>query len=158
MKKGTYFDRFDRNGWPTLGELEKYFLAPKGQEWSYQGGNDSWGLDAQGLYGTEHLPRRNQVNVDLYMFGNPAHGVYLQYSKWDGRIKREDSYNSLGDKARLREFVRTMHGTPLSVGLFIPFAAAWKAVKEFIETNAELPMSIEWIASRDLPPETFPSP
>jgi hypothetical protein len=52
----------------------------------------------------------------------------------------------------------SMHGTPLAVGLFIPFVEAWKAVKEFIESDAELPKSIQWIASRDLPPETFPDP
>jgi hypothetical protein len=51
-----------------------------------------------------------------------------------------------------------MHGTPLSVGLFIPFRTAWSAVKEFIETNGELPKSIEWVASGDLPPEAFPDP
>jgi hypothetical protein len=46
----------------------------------------------------------------------------------------------------------------LAVGLFIPFVDAWKAVKEFIETDAELPKSIQWVASEDLPPETFPDP
>jgi hypothetical protein len=51
-----------------------------------------------------------------------------------------------------------LHGDPLSVGLFVPFPVAWKAVKEFIETDGELPTSIEWIASSDLPPETFPDP
>jgi hypothetical protein len=42
--------------------------------------------------------------------------------------------------------------------LFIPFRTAWPAVREFIETDGELPTSIEWIASSDLPPETFPDP
>ena len=100
----------------------------------------------------------DQVNVHLFMFGNPNHGVFLQYSKWDGRIKKKDTYCSKGELNRIREFVRSLHGTPLSVGLFIPFAEAWKAVKEFIETEAELPKSIQWIASRDLPRETFPDP
>ena len=59
---------------------------------------------------------------------------------------------------RLHEFVRTLHDDPMPVGLYIPFAEAWKAVKEFIETDGELPKSIEWIANKDLPPNTFPDP
>ena len=51
-----------------------------------------------------------------------------------------------------------MHDTVLPVGLFIPFKKAWIAVKEFIETDGKLPRSIEWIANRDLPPNTFPDP
>jgi hypothetical protein len=46
----------------------------------------------------------------------------------------------------------------MPIGLFIPFAEAWKAVKEFIETEGELPKSIEWVRNRDLPPNTFPDP
>jgi hypothetical protein len=60
------------------------------------------------------------------------------------------------DLSRLGEFVESLHETQLSVGLFIPFPAAWKAVKEFMETDGELPTSIEWIATRDFPPGTFP--
>jgi hypothetical protein len=158
LKKSSYFDVFKGPGWPTPDQIKTFFVAPKGQEWSYRGGNDSWGLDVQGLYGTENLPRADRVNVHLYMFGNPNHGVTLYYDKWDGRTKQKQTYNSKGDLTRLREFVRSAHGTPLSVGLFIPFAVAWKAVKEFIERDGELPASIEWVASRDLPPETFPDP
>jgi hypothetical protein len=33
-----------------------------------------------------------------------------------------------------------------------------QAVKEFIETDGELSKSIEWIANKDLPPNTFPEP
>jgi Immunity protein Imm1 len=75
------------------------------------------------------------------------------YSKWGGGLKQ--SYSSKGDLRRLREWVRGTHDTPLPVGLFIPFETAWKAVKEFIETDGRLPTSIEWIANRDLPPNTF---
>jgi len=158
MIKTTYFDVFERSGWPEPGQLAPFFLAPKGNEWSYHGGNDSWGLDGQGLYGTENLARADRVNVHLYMIGNPVHGVYLQYDKWDGRTKKKESYVCKGDLGRLREFVRSLHGTPLSVGLFIPFAEAWNAIREFIETDGELPKSIEWVASRDLPAEAFPDP
>jgi hypothetical protein len=92
------------------------------------------------------------------MIGNSDLGVYLSYRKWDGRVRQQRSYVAKGDLSRLGEFVRSLHGTPLSVGLFVPFPVAWKAVKEFIETDGELPTSIEWIASSDLPPETFPDP
>jgi hypothetical protein len=129
-----------------------------GQEWPYRGGNDNWGLGAMGLNGTGHLPPAEQVTVDLSMTGNPDLGVTLQYSKWDGRVQRKQTFNSKGDLGRLGEFVRSLHGDPLSVGLFVSFPVAWKAVKEFIETDGGLPTSIEWIASGDLPPETFPDP
>ena len=62
------------------------------------------------------------------------------------------------DLRRLRECVRNLHNTPLPVGLFIPFESAFEAVKEFIETDGALPKSIEWIANKDLPPNTFPDP
>jgi hypothetical protein len=51
-----------------------------------------------------------------------------------------------------------MHNTVLPIGLFIPFEKAWTAVKEFVETDGNLPGSIEWIANRDLRPNTFPDP
>jgi len=46
----------------------------------------------------------------------------------------------------------------MSSGLFVPFAIAWKAVRQFMETDGELPDSIAWIAANDLPPGTFPVP
>lgn len=68
------------------------------------------------------------------------------------------TYSSKGDLRRLREIVHSSHNTPLPVGLFIPFERAWTAVKEFMQTEGQLPKSIEWIANRDLPPNTFPDP
>jgi hypothetical protein len=35
---------------------------------------------------------------------------------------------------------------------------AWKAVKEFLESDGKLPTSIGWIANGDLPANTFPEP
>lgn len=153
-----YFDRFRWSDWPHPSALEPFFLAPSGQEWSYLGGNDSWGMNVKGLYGTSHLPEADQVGVSLTMIGNRQLGVYLAYRKWDGRIRKQYSYNSKGDLRRLGEFVESLHETSLSVGLFVPFAVAWKAVKQFMETDGELPDSIEWVAAKDLPPETFPLP
>lgn len=158
MKRHIYFGPFSGDRWPPLDQLEPFFLAPKGKEWSYDGGNDSWGMSVKGLAGTDGLPEIDQVKVTLYMFGNPDHGVYLAYRKWDGRIRHDYDYAAKGDLSRIGEFVDTLHGTPLSVGLFIPFRQAWKAVKEFMQTDGKLPESIEWIDIRDLPPETFPDP
>jgi hypothetical protein len=41
VKKNISFDRFIGDQWPPLDQLEPFFLAPNGQEWSYLGGNDS---------------------------------------------------------------------------------------------------------------------
>ncbi|MGH1419503.1 MAG: Imm1 family immunity protein, partial [Hyphomicrobiaceae bacterium] len=65
---------------------------------------------------------------------------------------------SKGDMTRLKEYVRSTHDDPLPVGLFIPFADAFKAVKEFMETEGQLPKSIDWVRDEDLPPDIFPDP
>lgn len=158
MKKTIYFDRFRWSDWPSPSELEPFFLAPRGGEWSYRGGNDSWGLDVKGMYGTAELPEAQQVCASLTMIGNPELGVYLAFDNWDGRVRKKYSYISKGDLRRLGEFVTSLHETPLSVGLFVPFVVAWKAVKQFMETDGEFPDSIEWVAAGDLPAGTFPVP
>ena len=158
MIKSAYFDTLESNRWPTVPELERFFLAPSGREWSYYGGNDSWGFDIQGLHGTEQLPSIERVTVRLYMIGSPDHGVMLKYDMWDGRIRKKIGCYSKGDLGRLHETVRTLHDDLMPVGLFIPFSIAWKGVKQFIETDGELPDAIEWIAGSDLPPDAFPDP
>ena len=157
MKKNSSFHDFYGPGWPAPDEVKKYFSAG-GELWVSPSGNDNWGLDVQGLYGTDALPQRESVNVHLYMTGSPDYGVTLHYAKWDGRVQRKDTYVSRGDLSRLGRFMYSLHGDPYSLGLFIPFDAAFKAVKKFIEGDGALPSSIEWIASRDLPPGTFPVP
>jgi hypothetical protein len=157
-KWGTFGPFVTEDSWPTVEQLEPFFLAPPGQEWSYDGGSDSWALNGDGMYETGHLPRIDQVNVHLIMIGHPEHGVYLQYDKWDGRTKSRSDFSVAGDPGRFREYVWSMHGTPLSVGLFISFATAWKGVKEFIESDGELPQTIEWVASDTLPSFAFPDP
>ena len=123
----------------------------------FETGNDSAGFRAFGVDGTGHLaPNHGRIDIDLEMWANPDLGVLLIWSKWGGGLKL--NYTSKGDLSRLRELVRSLHGTPLPIGLFISFQAAWNAVKEFIETDGALPKSIEWIANRDLPPNTFPDP
>jgi hypothetical protein len=157
MKKDCYFPDFNEPNWPAPIELRKYFLDG-GRWWVSPGGNDHWGLEVQGLYGTGALPRRESVNVKLGLIGSPDHGVTLHYRKWDGRIQQVETLYSKGDLSRLGRFMYSLHLDPYSLGLFIPFESAWKAVKEFIEMDGELPTSIEWVAARDLPPETFPDP
>jgi Immunity protein Imm1 len=158
MKKTAYFEENWDDGWPSVEWLRPIFATVLGKHGFKEGDNDNWGFNIEGLYGTSELPRRQSVNVHLYVTGHPDHGVTLQYTKWDGRIQKQETVNSKGDLRRLGEFVRSRHGDLLCIGLFIPFESAWKAVKEFIERNGELPTSVEWIASRDLPPGTFPDP
>jgi Immunity protein Imm1 len=157
MKKESYFHDFVGPGWPASDDLKKYFLKGGERLWASHG-NDNWRLSVEGLYGTDALPRRESVNVNLDMIGSPDHGVRLHYAKWDGRVQRKDTYVSKGDLNRLGRFMYSLHGDPYSLGLFIPFEAAFKAVKEFIERDGELPTSIAWVAVRDLPSETFPVP
>jgi hypothetical protein len=157
MQKDAYFDTYWGAGWPSLEWLKPYFLNPPDKRWFFPGGNDGASLSALGVDGTEHFDRnKGRVDVHLEMWAHPKLGVLLIYSKWGGRHK--ETYSSKGDLSRLREWVRTLHNDQRPVGLFIPFEKAWLAVKEFIETEGELPKSIEWIANRDLPPNTFPDP
>jgi len=158
MKKKTYFDSKRTKGWPTPEELKPYFIAPPGKEWFDTGGNDTGGLSAEGLYGTEnedHLAGK-RIDLDLFLYGVPGLGVLLIYEKYGGGYS--EAFTSKGDMTRLNEWVRNLHQTPLPVGLFIPFAKAYGAVKEFIETGGALPKCIEWVASKDLPDGTFPDP
>lgn len=157
MKKRIYFDVFDACDWPPAERLKAYFIAPKGKEWSYLGGNDNWAIRVEGAEGTGNLnANQGRVDIDLEMWGHPHHGVLLIYSKWGGGYK--ETCSSKGDMLRLKDIVRGLQGTPLPIGLFIPFEKAWPAVKEFMQTDGALPQSIEWIANSDLPPNTFPDP
>lgn len=157
MKKSTYFDSRPQKGWPKPEELEPYFLAPPGKRWFNTGGNDSADLRAVGVDGTGHLEEeKGRIDLALMMWGNPDLGVLLIYRKYGGGL--QEAFTSFSDLNRLGEFVRTLHRDKMPVGLFIPFEDAWKAVKEFIETDGQLPRSIEWIANKDLPPNTFPPP
>jgi hypothetical protein len=157
MKKEIYFDKFARKTWPDPKHLERYFLGPPDQRWSYYGGNDNWGMSAEGVDGSEDLDfGKGRIDIRLDMYGHPKFGVLLIWSKWGGGFK--ETYSSRGDLTRLHEWVRTLQEDLRPIGLFIPFEQAWKAVKEFIENDGALPKSIEWIANRDLPPGAFPEP
>lgn len=157
MKKSAYFASRPSKGWPNPEDLQRYFLDPPGKRWFFETGNDSAGLDAEGVDGTEHLPaNRGRIDIRLSMWGHPTLGVLLIYEKHGGGYR--EAFSSKGDLNRLQEWVRSTHDTPLPVGLFIPYEHAWKAVKEFIDKEGGIPSSIDWIANRDLPPNTFPDP
>jgi hypothetical protein len=157
MKKTTHFGYLDDEGWPDPTEFKPHFLGPRGPYWFPGTRGDAAALWGHGANGTEHLPiGKGRIDIELEMWRKPDLGVLLIYSKWGGGYK--EMFTSKGDLSRLHEWVEATHGTPLPVGLFVPIEAAWQAVKEFIETDGELPKSIAWIANRDLPPNTFPDP
>ena len=117
MKKQAYFHDYAGDGWPDQAYLKPFFLAPRGNEWFYEWGNDSAGLYILGVEGTELLPPgSHRKDIVLGMTGNPEHGVMLDYRK-SGTY----GYYSKGDQSRLLEHVDLLHGTPMSIGLFIPF-------------------------------------
>ena len=157
MQKDASFDSFSGAAWPSLKFLQPYFLAPKGKEWFYAHGNDSAGFSIYGLNGTENLaPFKGRIDLHLTLWGNPEYGVYLFYQKYGGGFG--EAMHSKGDLSRVGEWVRTLHGDAMPIGLYLPFAEAWQAVKEFIESDGELPKSIAWISAEDLPNNTFPDP
>ena len=157
MRKDSAFNDHWGAGWPELSDIESCFLDPTARAQYFVKGQDGGKFSIEGLYGTEGLPAQGGlVNVTLFLSMSPQYGASLFYKKWDGRVRRQTGYSSKGDLSRLDEFIWSFHKTPLSVGLFIPFEEGWKAVKEFIETEGELPQSIAWVNNRDLPSETFP--
>lgn len=157
MFKHIYFTGWEGDFWPNPDELRPYFLERSGARW-IEGGNDSWAIYVRGLEGTESLPfGRGRKDIVLRMWGAPDLGVLLVYHKM-GPSEFRDAWTSKGDLSRLRKFIESRHGTPLPVGLFIPFDKAWLAVKEFMETEGALPKCIEWVRNADLPENTFPDP
>jgi hypothetical protein len=155
MRKEAYLGSRHMAGWPAPEDLERYFLAPPEQRWVFEDGSDSVLLRGVGADGTEHRKNSNdRIDIVLEMWGDPNLGVLLVWTKWGGG--HQQAYTSKGDLTRLHEYMRTLHDDPLPIGLFISFEHAWKAVKEFLETDGALPRSIAWIANEDLPPDTFP--
>ena len=115
MRRHVYFDEFWGDFWPPPKALESYFLAPRGKEWFYAGGNDSGGLSLEGLDGTGHLPYgRGRKDIVLSMWGNPEHGVLVQYARYGGGQPRQDWF-SKGDMRKIKRWVRSLHADPLSV-------------------------------------------
>ncbi|WP_244431975.1 hypothetical protein [Rhodopseudomonas sp. B29] len=143
------------DGWPSITELGPLFSA---KAWSRWEGDDEWVLRIEGLYGTDCLPEDSQVRACLIITGTPDFGVMLHYSRWDGRTQRSLDCYSKGDMDRIRQWLRTLQEDLRPIGLFIPYAQAWTAVREFMERDGELPSGIEWIGGNELPPNTFRFP
>ena len=156
MERTTHFLTHPRRGWPESAWLAPYFLTSHGRHRAFGENNDSWGLGLEGIEGTEHLPPfKGRIDIDLTIMGQPDLGVLLCYQRFGaGR----GAFYSKGDLSRLREWVRTMHGDLMPIGLYVSFEIAWKAIKEFMDTDGALPKSIRWVANRDLPADAFPDP
>jgi hypothetical protein len=155
MKKTSSFHDCPYEGWPSPIDIKPFF-SPAG--WA-SGGNDSWGFRLIRSDGVEGAPWGNGPSTAaLTMTGLPHLGVTLQYDRWTKSTRQRDSYNSRGDLSQLLKFVRSLHEDQLSLGLFVPFDQAWIATKQFLESDGVLPQGIEWINSRELPPEAFPLP
>jgi hypothetical protein len=157
MIKRSHLDEYIGLGWPAPSQMERYFLGRPEERWPFEGGTDSWGLKVEGVDGTGHLEEgKGRIDIHLTMVANHHCGVLLQYRKYGGGFPI--TCYSEHDLSRLRDWVRTVHGDLMPIGLFIPYEDAWKAVKEFIGTNGALPTSIVWIAGRDVPAYAFPDP
>jgi len=154
MFKKAYFDRFMGPGWPNPTELRPYFFDPSFRDWTATTYNDCWGLNATNIDPKELAGWDEPTDLRLSIVGNPFHGVFFHY--WRFGAGDGEAFYARGDLRRLREWVQTKDGDLLPVGLFIPFEAAWEAVKEYIERDGALPGCIEWIAEDDLPPNAFP--
>jgi hypothetical protein len=153
--KRSHFEEFMGPGWPTPEQLEPYFLGPPGRRFPLKDGQDCWGFSALGVDGTEKLAEgQGRIDIRLTTIGNQRHGVLLFYRKYGG--KSDVSCYSKGDLRRLREWVETVDGDLLPIGLFISFESAWTAVKDFLVQDGALSTSIAWISSSDV--ERFGSP
>ena len=148
MFKEVSFERFLGPRWPTPAELRPYFFDPSLRDWEGRA-LGATNIDPKELPGWDE-----PTELWLTMTGNQFHGVLFQYRRFGAR--RMEVYYSKGDLRRLQEWAATRQGDLMPVGLFVPFEAAWEAVKEFIERDGALPGCIEWIDSDDLPFNTFP--
>ncbi len=152
MNKYCNFGPFRGYNWPSLEQLQPFFITTVGNEWFFDSGNDSAGFRLEGIDGTEELLfNEKRIDVELKLWGDPDLGVLLIWHKYG-----EPAYSSLGDASRLQQWTRTLHNDPMPVGLYIPFPKAWLAVKHFIETEGGRTSEIDWICNKDLPADAFP--
>jgi len=142
---------------PEAVDLAIFFMRPSGPFWFTEAQTDNASLSFRGLNDTAHLPMEGgRIDSILNLWGEKNQGVMLFY--WYRATGRSRRHFSKGDMGRLGTFRRTAHGDLSPLAFYIPFDRALVAVKEFISTNGELPTSIEWVSSNDVPPNTFPEP
>jgi hypothetical protein len=155
MRRTANFDAHWGDGWPNPKSIERYFVGEQKNPWLPEANSDSALFSLEGLDNTDQLlPHEGRKDIRLSIWSNPVHGLLLMYEKTGD--DRDGTFYSKGDSMRLYEWVRSLHGDPLPVGLFIPYERAWVAVKEFMETDGARSSGIEWISAEDLPPNTFP--
>lgn len=158
VRKEASFDAYWGDGWPDAKAVEHCLSDPRRRAQYFADGYDGGCFAIEGYEDEKLIPISPYKGAVLYMHMNPEHGIKLQHSSWDKRLGERNTYHSKGDLRRLKEFVRSFHGTQLSVGLFVPFDAGCKAVMEFMQTDGELPRNISWISEKDLPADVFPDP
>ncbi|HET7805327.1 MAG TPA: Imm1 family immunity protein [Pseudolabrys sp.] len=159
VKKEASFDDHWGNGWPDITIVDQCLTDPEKLAQLFAKGRDGGCFSIEWIYDEDNsVPQFGVVGAILYMHMNPDHGIKLQYSGWDRCIGERKTYHSKGDLTKLKQFVRSFHRTPLSIGLFVPFETGRRAVKEFLETDGELPRSVDWILDDDLTPDVFPLP
>jgi hypothetical protein len=159
VKKEASFDDHWGNGWPDIKAVRDCLSDPERLAQFFAKGRDGGCFSIEWIYSPSSSPPQfDLVGATLYMHMNPDLGIKLQYSRWDGRTGEKKTYHSKGSLTRLKEFVPSFHGTPLSIGLFVSFDKGSKAVSEFLQKEGELPSSIDWVSDDDLPSEIFPRP
>lgn len=80
----TFFGELPSQGWPDIALVKPYFEA-SGKSWFGHTGNDSASFTLEGIAGDPDAPRgKGRLDLDLYIWGDPRHGVLLWYHR-DGR-------------------------------------------------------------------------
>lgn len=151
MQRHGAFDDHWGAGWPDPAYVEPFFLDPVARAKFFK----RWDGGSFVVEDLEVMPGE-LVTVALLLHMNPRYGVKLNYTKSSHRTGQKLALSSKGDLSRLAEFTLSMHETPLSVGLFVPFEAGWNATRHFLRAPSEIPTGVEWVESGKLPPGTFP--
>jgi hypothetical protein len=152
MKKTFAFGPFGDTVWTDPSKIEHFFLDPRQRELLFLDREGGGVFSIEGLEGTEGLSSEaERVNARLYLAMLPQHGATISYHHWDGRIRKKIEFHSKGNLERINEYVRSFQGSPMQLGLFVPYEAAWNAVKEFMEGDGGPPTSIEWVGGASIP-------
>src|SRR5262245_29196194 len=89
MRRTGYFASELMWEWPRPEEIEHYFLAPPGERWFFETGNDGAAFENKGVDGTEHLQLgKGRIDIELMMWANEDFGVLLIWSKWVAGTRR----------------------------------------------------------------------
>jgi hypothetical protein len=157
VRKQASFNDYWGNGWPDISTIECCLGDPDKRAQFFAEGHDGGCFSVEWISKNQNQkPELKLAGATLFLHVHPDSGIKLQYSKWDRREGEKKTFHSKGNVRRLKEFVRSLHGTPLSLGLFVPFELGIRAVKEFMRTEGELPQDITWISDNELSSDVFP--